>query len=92
MAKDAGVVSAQDLHAFGNFLKHSEDDMVSLIRSIQNEVYRVNEGWDDKVNHEFTAEFDTYIDHIAHLVELLDGHSRFVHKKASAIEQYNSVR
>jgi uncharacterized protein YukE len=90
--KDAGVVSAQDLHAFGNFLKTSEDEMVALIKSIQTEVYRVNEGWDDKVNREFTDEFDTYIDQVARLVELLDEHSRFVHKKATAIEQYNSVR
>ena len=85
--KDAGVVSAQDLHAFGNFLKTSEDEMVALIKSIQTEVYRVNEGWDDKVNREFTDEFDTYIDQVARLVELLDEHSRFVHKKATAIEQ-----
>ena len=66
--------------------------MVALIKSIQTEVYRVNEGWDDKVNREFTDEFDTYIDQVARLVELLDEHSRFVHKKATAIEQYNSVR
>ena len=26
------------------------------------------------------------------LVELLDNHSRFVHKKATAIEQYNNIR
>ena len=90
--KDAGVVSAQDLHAFGNFLKKSEDEMVTLIRSIITEVYRVNEGWDDKVNREFTDEFNTYIDQVAKLVELLDNHSRFVHKKASAIEQYNHLR
>jgi uncharacterized protein YukE len=90
--KDAGVVSSQELHAFGNFLKKSEDDMVALIRGIVNEVYRVNEGWDDKVNQEFTIEFNTYIDQILKLVELLDNHSRFVHKKATAIEQYNNIR
>jgi hypothetical protein len=44
------------------------------------------------VNREFTDEFETYIDQVARLVELLDEHSRFVHKKATAIEQYNSVR
>ena len=90
--KDAGVLSAQELHGFANFLKRSEDAMVSLINSIHNEVYRVNEGWDDKVNREFTEEFDTYIDQVARLVELLDNHSRFVHKKATAIEQYNNIR
>ena len=90
--KDAGVVSAQELHAFGNFLKKSEDDMVALIRAIHTEIYRVNEGWDDKVNREFTDQFNAYIDNVARLVELLDNHSRFVHRKATAIEQYNNIR
>ena len=90
--KDAGVLSAQELHGFANFLKRSEDEMVSLIGSIHNEVHRINEGWDDKVNREFTEEFNTYIDQVARLVELLDNHSRFVHKKAIAIEQYNNIR
>jgi len=90
--KDAGVLSAQELHAFGNFLKKSEDEMVLLIKAIVAEVYRVNEGWDDKVNQEFTDDFNNYIDQVAKLVELLDSHSRFVHKKATAIEQYNNIR
>ena len=90
--KDAGVLSAQELHAFGNFLKKSEDEMVLLIKAILAEVNRVNEGWDDKVNHEFTDDFNNYIDQVAKLVELLDSHSRLVHKKASAIEQYNDIR
>lgn len=90
--KDAGVLSAQELHAFGNFLKKSEDEMVLLIKAIVTEVYRINEGWDDKVNHEFTDDFNNYIDQVAKLVELLDNHSRFVHKKATAIEQYNNIR
>lgn len=90
--KDAGVLSAQELHAFGNFLKKSEDEMVSLIKAIVTEVYRINEGWDDKVNQEFTDNFNNYIDQVAKLVELLDNHSRFVHKKATAIEQYNNIQ
>jgi len=92
MAKDAGVVSAQELHAFGDFLKRSEDEMVTLIKSIVSEVYRVNDEWDDKVSKEFTDEFSTYIEQISRLVELLDHHSQFVHRKASKIEEYNNIR
>jgi len=90
--KDAGVVSADNLHAFGNFLKKSEDEMVTLIRTIVAEVYRINEEWNDKVNQEFTDDFNNYLDQVEKLVELLDNHSQFVHKKATAIEHYKDIR
>lgn len=89
--KDAGVVSAAELHTFGNFLKHSEQDIIDLIKRISREVIRVNNGWDDKVNQKFTEEFGQYISTITKLVELLEDHSQFVHRKASAIENYNNI-
>ncbi len=89
--KDAGVVSATELHAFGSFLKRSEQDIIELINRISTEVIRVNEGWDDKVNQKFTENFGQYISTITRLVELLEEHSQFVHRKASAIENYNNI-
>ena len=90
-SKEASLVSAQELHSFGNFLKRSEDDMKSLIINVNREVSRTNEAWDDKVNRQFTDKFYTYIDHVVKLVELLDDYSKFVHAKADAIENYGNV-
>ena len=90
--KAADVLSAEELHAFGNFLMRSKDEMITLIRGVVAGVYRVNEVWKDQVNQEFTEDFNSYIDQVEKLVELLESHSQFVHKKATAIEHYNNIR
>lgn len=87
-SKDASLVSAQELHLFGTFLKRSEEDMKSLIININREVSRMSEEWDDKENLKFTDRFYSYIDHVVKLVETLDDYSKFVHSKADAIEYY----
>ena len=89
--KDASLVSSQALHAYGSFLEKSKDDMVVLINSINTETRRISEEWDDKENQKFIDEFDTYISQIVNVVELLDNHSKFVHRKARAIENYHNI-
>ena len=69
------------LRLLGNFLKTSEDEMVALIKSIQTEVYRVNEGWDDikdDIKQSIMDEIATNIkpetiNTIEDLAKLLDG-------------------
>lgn len=92
MAKQASVVSSQELHAFGNFLTKSKEDLQSLFVMVSREISRINGEWDDQEFIKFRDAYNEDINHVAHLLNLLADHSRFVHLKADAIENYNSIR
>lgn len=90
--KDAGMQSAQEIHAFGNFLKRSEDEMTVLIKRIATELNRVHRIWDDDQNRKFTMEFRPYVDQVKKMIEHLDRYSKYVHRKAARIEDYKNER
>ncbi|MBQ7443035.1 MAG: WXG100 family type VII secretion target [Bacteroidaceae bacterium] len=88
--KDAGVVSADELHHFANYLSEAESRLSELMGRTISELENVNQGWQDRKQAEFTEDFTQALDAIAQLADLMAEHSRYVHFKANQIEDYTN--
>lgn len=89
---DCQVYSAEELHDFANFIQLEKNTIVDAVADLYNAMKFVNEQWDDGQNRKFVDEFIPHIKNINELSELLDEHSRFVERKAVAIDEYNQIR
>lgn len=85
---DAGVMSAEELHAFANYLKKTSEDLTTIMSRTVKTMDYVNQGWDDKVQQKFNEEFNEALNTIADLVNAMEQHSEYVHRKAGIIDEY----
>lgn len=89
---DCQVYSADELHDFARFIQQEKSTILDAINDLYRAMKFVNEQWDDGQNRKFVDEFIPHLKNIDNLSEHLDEHSRFVEKKAVAIDQYNQIR
>ena len=82
-------MSAEELHGFANYLKQTADNLTGLMRQTIKEMDYINQGWNDKVQQHFYTEFAQALNAIADLVDAMEEHSAYVHKKASKIDDYH---
>ena len=85
---DAGVMSAEELHTFANYLKQTSEDLTNIMSRTVKAMDYVNQGWDDKVQLKFAQEFNEALNTIADLVSAMEEHSEYVHRKAGIIDEY----
>lgn len=85
---DSGVKSAEELHAFANYLSNTGARLTELMTQTVRELDRVNQGWNDVKQAEFTERFQRSLDKVADLIDLMEEHSKYVHFKGRQIDDY----
>ena len=92
MAGDAGVRSIEELRAFAAYLRNLSGNLVEEFTHARQEMYRVNEGWDDTENRRFMEEFEQSVAMIDRIADHMDRYSVFVDRKCDILEQYTNTR
>ena len=92
MAKDTSVKSIEELRGFAAYLRTLGGNMVDEFNRTRQEMYRINEGWDDTENEKFMEEFDQSVALIHRIADHMDRYSVFVDKKCDILEQYMNTR
>lgn len=92
MAGDAGVRSIEDLRGFAAYLRNLGGNMVDEFTHARQEMYRVNEGWNDTENQRFMEEFEQSIELIVRIADHMERYSTFVDRKCDILEQYVNTR
>lgn len=85
---DAGVKSIDELRAFAIYLRNLNQSMIGEFDHARREMYRINEGWNDRENERFMAEFEQSVAIINRIAEQMEAYSVFIHKKSDILEQY----
>lgn len=92
MANQAGVRSISDLRTFGNQVKQMGNQVCQLFHDAQTRMKYVSEGWQDRQNETFMAQFDQTVKMMDIVKDQLDNYSQFIEQSCRILEDYVNNR
>lgn len=89
---DVNVRNEEDLLHFATGLSNLSQALVSSFSQANNEMNRVNEGWNDQQNLKFMAEFREATAAIEKIARMMEDYSGYIRRYAEAIRTAKGVR
>lgn len=89
---DVNVRNEEDLLNFATGLSNLSQSLISSFSQANNEMNRVNEGWNDQQNQRFMEMFREATVAIEKIAQMMDDYSGYIRRYAQAIEQAKNVR
>lgn len=89
---DVNVRNEEDLLNFATGLSNLSQSLVASFSQANNEMNRVNEGWNDQQNLRFMEMFREATAAIEKIAQMMDDYSGYIRRYAQAIEQAKNVR
>lgn len=92
MANEASVRSIAELVQFGQNLKTTGDNLITLFEKLRGQMHRVCEGWNDQKNQAFMADFERKVQDINKMSHEMQTYAQFIARSVQALEQYKNTR
>lgn len=92
MAKDAGVRSIDELRHFASYLNNLGDNLINEFNHARNEMYHINDGWNDSENEKFMEEFEQSITIINRIALHMQEYGTFINKKSDILDMYQNTK
>lgn len=94
MAQEVGVRSISELLQFGKDLKLFSEQLYTAFHMTEKKMLAVCEGWTDKVNQKFIADFQNDTKSIDQIAERMQKYSVFISKSCEILSLYqqNHIR
>lgn len=89
---DVNVRSEEDLLNFATGLSNLSQALVSSFSQANNEMNRVNEGWNDQQNLIFMDKFREATADIDRIAQMMEEYSGYIRRYAQAVQQAKNVR
>ena len=89
---DVNVRNEEDLLHFATGLSNLSQALVSSFSKANNEMNRVNEGWNDQQNQMFMAQFREATAAIDKIARMMEDYSGYIRRYAQAVQQAKNVR
>ena len=92
MAKDVGIRNVDELRQFSSSLKNLGTQMSQIFHNAENHLRHISEGWDDKKNAKFAAEFNEEVRNIDALSQKMIEHAAYLDRLCNIQDEYISSR
>ena len=89
---DVNVRNEEDLLHFATGLSNLSQALVSSFSKANNEMNRVNEGWNDQQNQRFMAQFREATAANDKIARMMEDYSGYIRRYAQAVQQAKNVR
>lgn len=92
MAQEVGVRSIADLKQFSRDLRSLSEQLTNAFTMAERKMHVVCDGWNDKNNQQFMAEFSTSSKEISKIATRMQAYAEYIRKSSDILEMYQQTK